>query len=382
MDIKRGKRVLLIENFASDFYKARVPFCKFLIAKGWDVYALVPNDHYLELIQKEGIHVIGYDLNRKDKGLFQLIRLIKIYHQIIKQHNIDIIHSFRFQPNLLNVLANFFNKRKVILHITGLGIAFSNHTPYYLFLRIFSQVIFQIKFFRSDRVIVQNEDDAKDIWFAGSWKKKLHVIKGSGVNTAYFDADLFDKTALKKSYNIKDHSIVFILVTRLIWEKGIKELTDAFGLLQKKHKNIKLWIVGWTDKDNPRHVDEDFINSFENNDSIFFLGKKDNIRELLAVSDVFIYPSYYREGIPRSILEALSMGLPVITTDTPGCNLTVVPGENGYLIDPRSSEDIKDSVTRLIDHDDLKKMGIRSRELAENKFSNSIIFSQFEKLYA
>ena len=90
------KRVLLIENSSFDFYSARIPLAKYLIGKGWDVYALIPNDEYVRKIQDLGIHVIGKDLDRKNKGVFQLFRLIRTYKKIIKQYDIDIIHSFRF----------------------------------------------------------------------------------------------------------------------------------------------------------------------------------------------------------------------------------------------------------------------------------------------
>ena len=139
-------------------------------------------------------------------------------------------------------------------------------------------------------------------------------------------------------------------------------------------------IVGWVDEDNPRHVPTDFINKFNNKYNIFFLGKKDNIKELLALSDVFVYPSYYREGIPRSILEALSMGLPIITTNTPGCILTVDEGENGIIIEPRSNPELYESFLS-IDNFDFDKMSIQSRHMAINIFSEKIIFEKIERIY-
>lgn len=376
-----GQKILLIENFASDFYKARLPLAIYLIEKGYDVHALIPTGEYVDMIRQAGIKVIGYDLNRKDKGINQLIQLVKIYRSVIRENDIDIIHSFRFQPNLLNVLANSFNKRRIFLHITGLGIAFSNSSFSYLILRFVSQIIFQVKLIRADTVIVQNNDDARDIWLSGFWKKKLQVIHGSGVNTSFFEKSRFDKVILRKDAGVSNDDRVFICVTRLLWEKGIKEMVDAFTFLKLSHKNIRLWIVGWSDKDNPRHVADAYIEQFAHDNNIIFMGKKENIRELLAMADVFIYPSYYREGIPRGILEALSMSLPVLTTHMPGCNLTVKPGKNGYLIAPRSSIQIIGIVEKIIQEDRLAEMGHESRALAISKFSDVAIFSEIERLY-
>lgn len=382
MEVKPAGKVLLIENFASDFYKARVPLCHFLKHKGWDVSALVPEDEYLQQIRKEGITAYSYTLSRKDKGIFQLIKLVREYRKVIQLNQMEIIHSFRFQPNLINVLANLFNKRKVILHITGLGIAFSNNSLKYLILRVISQIIFQIKLLRANVVFVQNEDDAKDIWFGQSiWRRKIHIVNGSGVDTTLFNQQDYNRTKLRQDAGVAENEVVFTLVTRLIWEKGIRELTEVFDAFKNEERKIKLWIIGWSDKDNPRHVDEGFIRSFDGHPVIAFLNRRENVRELLAMSDVFIYPSYYREGIPRSVLEALSMGLPVITSDMPGCKLTVEQGKNGYLINPKSIDELKLAVQNIISSDQLRNFGLVSRKRAEDKFANNIIFSAIEKYY-
>lgn len=209
------------------------------------------------------------------------------------------------------------------------------------------------------------------------------VINGSGVNTSEFRKELFDRASLRKRMRISDNDKIFICVTRLIWEKGIDELTSAFKNLEEPYRrNTRLLIVGWPDKDNPRHVDDAYIDRFKNSDVISFLGKREDIPELLAISDVFIYPSYYREGIPRGILEALSMGLPIITTDMPGCKLTVAQEKNGYLISPKSSEAISNTVIKILKNNRLTEMGYESRTMAIDYFSNTVIFSEIENLYS
>ncbi|NQW59128.1 MAG: glycosyltransferase, partial [Polynucleobacter sp.] len=151
-------------------------------------------------------------------------------------------------------------------------------------------------------------------------------------------------------------------------------------LIHSSCANVRLLIVGWSDHDNPRHVPKSYIEEWNGKHNITFLGRKENIRELLAASDVFVYPSYYREGIPRGILEALSMGLPVITTATPGCKLTVVHGENGYLIKPGSTSELTNAMQRILQID-MKEMSSKSRILAEEQFSDALIFSQIEHTY-
>jgi glycosyltransferase involved in cell wall biosynthesis len=375
MDIK--KKVLLIENSSSDFFKSRIKFANHLQKKGYEVFALVPYSE--SFIPSDcSIKMFNYHLNRNNNNLYNSIKIILYFKKIINENNIDIIHSFRFQPNLLNVFANYFNQKTIILHITGLGIAFSNKAWYYRIIRLLSQFIFQIKLFRANKVIVQNPDDKDDIYFTKLWRNKIELIKGSGVDINLFNTDLYNKLSLRSKFNISNNHIVFVCVTRLIWEKGIVEMINAVKKINN-HK-IKLFIIGSPDNDNPRHVSQSFIDKFKSDTNISFLGRKENIEELLSVSDVFIYPSYYREGIPRGILEALSMSLPVITSNTPGCRLTVIEGKNGYLVRPKSEEDIINAISKII-NDDLNNMGRISRNLAKNEFQNEIIFNKIEEIY-
>lgn len=375
MDIK--KKVLLIENSSSDFFKSRLQFANHLQKKGYEVFALVPHSESFNLSDCT-IKMFNYHLNRNNNNFISSIKNILYFKKIIKENNIDIIHSFRFQPNFLNVFANYFNKKIIILHITGLGIAFSSRGWYYRIIQFISQLIFQIKLFRANKVIVQNPDDKDDILFSRLWKNKIEIIKGSGVDINLFNSDSYNKSILRSKFNILNNHVVFVCVTRLIWEKGISEMITAVKKINN-HK-IKLFIIGSPDFDNPRHVSQTFIDKFNSDANISFLGRKDNIEELLSASDVFIYPSYYREGIPRGILEALSMSLPIITSNTPGCRLTVVEGKNGYLVRPKSEEDLIFAIKKILNND-LIKMGRYSRMLAENEFQNEIIFKQIEEIY-
>lgn len=374
------KKVLLIENFGSDFYNARLTYAKYLIDAGFEVYALVPDDNFADLIEKSGIEVFKYDFNRNDKGLFQILRLSRLYRKIIVNNNIDIIHSYRFQPNLLNVLANFFSGRKTILHVTGLGVTFSNNSLKYLILRIISQFVFLLKFIFCDIIIFQNYDDSKDLWFSFLGAKKIKVIEGSGVDISKFTKNIDERKIVRDLMRIKTSELLFICTTRLIWEKGIEELVKAFDILKLEGYPVKLWIVGDPDYANPRHVPDGFINKFSSDD-INFLGRRNDITSLLNASDVFIYPSYYREGIPRSILEALSMSLPIITTKMPGCNLTVREQYNGFFINIKSVDEVIRAVKQILKLKDTSSLGKNSRILAETKFAKEIIYKKIINNY-
>ncbi len=372
-------KILLIENGGRDFYLSRLSYAHFLIEKGFKVYALIPQDEYVEKIRENGIEVISYPFDRKNKGVFQILKLIFLYRKTIRKNDIDIIHSFRFQPNLINVFSSLFTKRQVVLHITGLGITFSVKSFKYRILKWISKVLYFFQFIRANTIIVQNPDDANDFIGKNLFKHKTHLIKGSGVNTTLF-CPLPNKP-IRNSAAV--NRIKFICVTRLLWEKGIKELTEAFLQLPEEIADkAELSVVGWPDPDNPRKVTDSFIESFNGHKTIHFPGKSENVAALLQQSDVFIYPSYYREGVPRSVLEAMAVGLPIITTDIPGCNLTTINGFNGFLIQPNSSKAIKDAVIEIVSNPQLiESMGTNSRAKAIEEFSDAVIFDEILALY-
>lgn len=373
-------RILLVENFGSDFWISRISIAKMLIEKGYEVHALIPNDGFGDKLRSLGIIVNSYSLNRSNKGLIQVLRLFIIYRRLIIREKFDIIHSFRFQPNLICSLAVLGIKDvKLIIHITGLGIAFSSSKFKYQLLRFLSQLIYIFKFFISCKIIVQNPDDRSTLWASSFFPNRITLIEGSGVDIDQF---VMSTSTIRNEFCINKEILVFTCVTRLIWEKGIHELIIAFNKLKLTNANCVLLLVGWPDLDNPQHVPLSYFESLVPDGNIKFLGKRQDIVNILSGSDCFIYPSYYREGVPRSVMEALSVGLPIITTDTPGCRLTVENNTNGLLIAPKSFNSIHDAVNILSQNKSvLLEMAKSSRHIAENKFSTKLVISKLELIY-
>jgi glycosyltransferase involved in cell wall biosynthesis len=369
-----NKKILLLAHDGEDLYKARMPFARYLINRGYRVFAIVPHDNYSDLIQKEGIDVKHLSIERDNKNPVNLLKSMFEVRKYALENDIDIVHSFKFVPNLINSFSNLLTNKKVVLHIAGLGIAFANDGPRYKILKFIQQILFFIQFLRANLIIIQNPDDFNDFLFKNNFRNKIKLIKGSGVNVIKFTPNL-SKLANNKA--------IFLCTTRLIWEKGIREMVHAFEALPEKYKdNIELKIIGEPDDKNPRSVTSKFIKEYKSSRLIQFLGQQENIQEHLQNSDVFILPSYYREGIPRSILEALACGLPIITTNVPGCNLTILPDQNGLLIEPRSVEEISIAVKKmLMAKSEWTRMGSASRYLALSEFSEEKIFSEIVKLY-
>ena len=372
------KKILIIENFAEDFEKSRMSYALYLINNNYEVYTLLPQSS--DIIKNPKINYISYDLNRKDKGLFQLIRLSFKINYFIKHYGIDIIHSFRFQPNILNVLANLFNKNQVVTHITGLGISFSKSSFKYKFLRLLTIFIYNFIFIRVNKIITQNNEDFVDLDILKLFNKKNKIIYGSGVNTDYFNINNPDIKSIEK--NIFKGKTIYLFASRLIYQKGLIDLIKAFDLAHKKNKNIHLIIIGWIDNDNPDSFKKHEIDEYDKLPFISFLGKKSNILDYYNLADIFVLPSKYREGIPRVLLEALSMSLPLITSNMPGCKLTVDQTMNGKLVIGGDVVGISNAILSMTKNQGvLSNMGKFSRNLAINKFSDKIIYKQFKDVY-
>ncbi len=232
------------------------------------------------------------------------------------------------------------------------------------------------------KVIVQNKEDGeylKTKLFAIS--SKIELIPGSGVDIEKFKASKEAKeNQLKKKLGIAPDTVVLTFVSRLIRQKGIEELLTAMKELSTSSysNQVALTVVGDVDTFNPHSVGADI---FERNvPNVFFLRERNDIQSILEDSDGFILPTYYREGIPRSILEAMSMSMPIISTNVPGCNAVVKNGVNGYMIEPRDSEKIKEAIIQLLSADRLS-MGDESRKIIEENYSVEKINYQYLNLY-
>lgn len=383
----KGKKIALMYNVGSDFLHNRINYSHYLQELGYDVTAILPNDGYAEQIEAYGIKVVSYQLNRNSGNLLDIIKVIRFLKQHFRENNYDVLHTLRSQPNILgSFAARKSGIKTLVCHVTGLGIIFSSSGIKNYILRSINIALYWNAFRYAKSVIVQNPDDYNDLLKRIPYlKSKLVLIKGSGI-----DANLFnplsvgdtEKEKLKVNFGIKDDSFVISFVARLLWHKGIKELVEAAKILHKSYPNVVFLIVGDKDDDNPNSVTQSFVDQYEGNYGIQFLGERKDIKEILSITSLYAFPSFYREGIPRSVLEAMSMHLPIVTTENPGCNLTVDEGVNGKLVPVKDEILLAEAITFFIKNPDkLKLFGDASRGKLENEFIDQIIFKQFEELY-
>ena len=217
-------------------------------------------------------------------------------------------------------------------------------------------------------VIFQNTDD-QQLFFdkkITSKKQQTTVVDGSGINLNRF--------AFRTQPKKKEETIIFIMVARLIEEKGVGLFLEAAEKLKSLYPWTEFHLVGAPPPNNSSGISDTLLEKLHGTGIIVYHRSQANVVPFLTNADVFVLPSYYREGVPRSILEALSIGMPIITTTMPGCKETVIPKKNGFLIPPREFQPLMDAMDYFITRPEtLVSMGKASRELAEQKFDVDII---------
>jgi glycosyltransferase involved in cell wall biosynthesis len=370
-------KVAIIENSFNEFLLSRKSFSDYLL-KNYKVTVLVPSSTQHNFNYNK-YNICQYPLSRGERGITGALKIIWFLFCFFKKHKFDIIHTFKFEPNFYATLAaRLAGSRYIINNINGLGIAFSGNSYKHKILQSIIFVSYQITFLLCDIVIFQNPDDLqlfkRKLLFVS---KKFRLVKGSGVDINKYKMKLeYAPTVndLKNNLSIKNKKVI-LAVSRLIPEKGIYELYKASKYFSSDY--IFYW-VGSVDKENP--YSQSLLGKINDSDNFKFLGQRKDILYLLALADVFVLPSYYREGIPRAILEAMSMSKPIITTDTPGCRETVNDGYNGFLVRPKSVIDLVRVIEKIFVLN-YKNIGLNSRRLVSQKFSNNVVYSEINNIY-
>jgi len=363
--------ILFIANTFYNLYHFRLPLLKALKDKGYKIALVsIEDEFYWELKKIFPVYVLKH-LDRKGVNPIKEIILLSEIVKLLKDIRPKLVINITIKPNIWGNIAAGLLKIPSIGIVTGLGSVFVDKKfPIYEL----TKGLYKLSFRFPQRVIFQNNDDA-ELFINNNLidPSKVRVILGSGIDLNWFKPGLGNKKDL-----LKDR-IVFGYIGRLLWDKGLRELIEAAKLLKKKNYKFEILIVGKPDEGNPKSVSLKEIQKWEKEGLVTYKGYVRDVRPFLEVLDCFIYPSYYREGIPRAILEAMAMEKPVITTNTVGCKETVIDGVNGFLVPPKDSIALAHAMEKFINLPAEKRleMGKKSRELAREKFELNKIINQY-----
>lgn len=361
-------KIVLSANSDWYIYNFRKNTILELKSQGYDVFILCPYGEYCSKLESLGCSVSIIRMVRKSKNPFYEFQSIYDYIKIYRSIRPDVILNFTPKANIYSALAALLYKAKVINNISGLGSAFFSKG------KISFPVKLLYKFSQkcSDHVFFQNNDDL-DLFVKNKIIpiNKTSRIPGSGVD--------LEKFSLQTRKN--DGDVNFILVARMLWEKGVQYFVDVARLVKKDYPNANFFLLGAIDDGNPHGISQEQINNWANEGIIVYLGVTDSVESVLREMDAMVLPSYYREGVPKSLLEAGALGKIIITSDNVGCRDTVDDGINGYLCKSKDLESLYEAVlkTLKLSYDQRLKMGQNGRKKMEKEFSEKIVLDEYLK---
>jgi len=363
------KNIGIISNQAFSLYNFRGNLIKDLVNKGYLVYVFAPDfsKNNITKITDLGAIPISYNMSRTGFNFFKDVYNVFCLYKKISELKLNTIFAYTIKPVIYFIpLSKILGIKNRISMIEGLGYVFmDDHTSNTFKRKVLKNIIeklYFISFYLSSKVVFLNRDDSN--YFI---KKKLininkvFHIDGIGVDLQYFNSNSISKSP-----------ITFLFIGRLLLEKGIFDFISAAKIINNNFKDIKFLIVGGVDS-NPGSLKIDEIQTLQSDDFIYFTGEVENVKEFIEKSSVFVLPSY-REGLPRSTIESMAMGRPIITTNVPGCRDTIINELNGYLVDVRNPLNLAEAMKKFILNPELiEVMGSESRKIAQNRFDVVII---------
>jgi len=369
------QRILMVVTEDWYFWSHRRAVAVGALEAGYRVTVASRFGDYRERIEALGIETVPIKMRRSGRNpigeMASVADLVNLYRRLRP----DIVHHVSLKPVLYGSwAARVARVPRVINAISGLGYAFTDSGPKARVYGAVSEILFRSALrMPGSTTIFQNEEDRSYCVGRGIVEDiQTALIRGSGV-----DLDTF----LPK--NIDDGSAPsLIYIGRMLWSKGIDDLVAVIPSLREKGYNFNVILVGEPDYDNPEAIPVSQIQAWQNEGLVEWLGRRDDIPELMAKADIAVLPSAYREGIPKMLIEAAGAGLPIVTTDAPGCREAVDEGQNGFLVPVRDRSALADAIGKLLADPDLRRrMGMASRKKAEAEFSEAVVVEQTLNLY-
>ncbi|MDX8392419.1 MAG: glycosyltransferase family 4 protein [Mariprofundaceae bacterium] len=337
---------------------------------GFEVAVVTRTSDHAEKISRHGIRVIPLAISRRGFNPFRecviILRLMGIY----RKEQPCIVHHVAMKPILYGSLVSYLTRiPHTVNWVAGMGWMFISTDWRAKILQFLVRKVMRL-LLHGTAVIVENKDDQVAISNMGVAAQHLHLIRGAGVDTLLY----------APSPEPEGEPMV-ILVARMLWDKGVGEFVEAASLLKKRGVKARFVLVGESDEGNPASVSNTQLVRWQKDGAVEWWGRREDMPHVLAQSHIVCLPSY-REGLPKSLLEAASCGRPIVTTNVPGCRGVVCDGGNGILVEVRNSAALADALAQLLADSTLRqRMGRRGRERVIDEFSQEKIVAQVLALY-
>ena len=359
-------KIAIVLNTSWNIYNFRLGLVKALQAEGHEVVAIAPADEYTSKLVKAGCLYEEVKMDSRGANPIKDFLLIFELFRIYKRQKPDIILQYTIKPNVYGTFAAALLRIPVINNVCGLGTAFLNKN---LVSKI-AIALYKLAFRFPKFVFFQNNDD-KEFFLKSKIIKNINidVLPGSGIDFNEF---------VPRDKTFKEAPFTFILISRLIYDKGIVEYINAIKLLKSKGVEAKFQLLGQLDTKHVRGIAKELVDQWVEQGVVEYLGAVDDVRPFINNSDCVVLPSY-REGTPRSLLEAASSGKPIVATNVAGCNNVVDDRVNGFLCKEKNFEDLAGKMEEMISQDEesIMNMSKASRQIAVNRFDEKIVIEKY-----
>lgn len=359
--------ILIAANTTWYIHNFRGRLISTLIEKGYDVTVFSPRDRYVSQVEALGARHVHLEMD--NAGINPVHDLAAVFRMIavFRQERPMALLTYTPKVNIYSSFAARILGIAVIANVSGLGRAFVAGG----WLEMVSRWLYRLALRYPHTVFFQNEEDRSDFVRAGFVDfEKTRRLPGSGVDVERF---------CPRVRNGEKRQFVFLLVARMLWDKGVGEFVEAARLVKSEFTNVEFRILGFLDVQNPSAISQAQVEQWGKEAVVSYRGTTDDVASEYAMADCVVLPSYYREGVPRTLLESASMGIPIITTDAVGCRDTVEDGVTGFLCRPKDANDLADKMRRMLmlPPEKQKAMGCAGREKMLREFDERIVIDEY-----
>lgn len=364
----------MITNVDWFFISHRLVIAQEAARQGWKVYVATENTGRAGEIKGDNIEFIDFKFSRSGTNPLSEFSTILKFRKLYKKLNPDVVHQITLKPVIYgSIAAKMVGIEKVVNAVSGLGYNFTSERA-----GLVQKVMTRMMKYGFDRdgitTIFQNSDDKAELERLGVIGKtnKIELIKGSGA-----DLDVFKQSEFPSFEKIK-----VLYPTRMLWDKGARELKEATDILKDKYSEcVEFILAGMADSDNKAGVPEQYMNDWQDGKYVKWIGYQQSMVEVYNDSHIVVLPSY-REGLPKTLIEACAIGRPIVTTDAVGCKECVDEGINGYKVPVYSVQELANALEKLINNkEDIIRMGQASRDKAEREFDVKNVVKRHLRIY-
>ncbi|MBJ7533230.1 glycosyltransferase family 4 protein [Rhodomicrobium vannielii ATCC 17100] len=364
MTTHRRPRIVISINTAWNIANFRAGLIAALIAEGYDVVAIAPTDGHVPRLEAMGCQFIPLPIDSKGTNPAKDASLFLRYLSVLRRERPVAYLGYTIKPNVYGSLAAQRLAIPVINNVSGLGTAFIRDT----WLTKIVKRLYGTALANSHCVFFQNDDDRGLFVSAGLVAaEQTRLVPGSGIDLTRF-------APVEGEPGTNGNGCRFLLIARLVFDKGVREYVDAARIVQAARPDASFQLMGFLDVENRTAVSRTDVDRWVAEGVIDFLGQADDVRPHIAAADCVVLPSY-REGTPRTLLEAAALGKPIVATDVPGCREVVDDGETGLLCRVRDAEDLAAKMNEIIDmgHERRLAMGQAGRAKMERQFDERLV---------